>query len=164
MAFAMNPRRHSAFAGFLPSRLRSACVPPADGHAVIHSGPFENQPLPMTVSLDSTANTLRKRFGAFIQARRMEIGMTQLELCVALDYAQPTMVSQVERGASALPEVDLAQWAGLLQMEPEALGRQFLYFCRPFIYEALYGVDPFAAERVPRPAKTIKPRPGKPGA
>lgn len=115
----------------------------------------------MTVPIDNTNAILRARFGAWLKAQREQAGLTQLELCIQLDYAQPTMVSQVERGASALPEHDLVTWAEILRIKTPEFAKQYTYFCRPFVYEALYGKDPFAAEKLPRSGKTIKPAPKK---
>jgi transcriptional regulator with XRE-family HTH domain len=113
----------------------------------------------MTVPIDNTAAILRKRFGAWLKQKREEIGMTQLVLCVEIDYATPTMISQVERGASALPEHDLMTWADILRIDRAEFAKQYAYYCRPFVYEGLYGKDPFRAEKLPRAAKTIKSRP-----
>ncbi|MEX3924390.1 helix-turn-helix domain-containing protein [Paraburkholderia sp. BR10936] len=118
----------------------------------------------MTVQIDSTASILRKRFGAILQARREDIGMTQLDMCVELDYSAPTMVSQVERGTSALPEVDLMLWADLLRINRAEFAHRYTRYCRPFVHEAMTGEDVFKAEGLARPAKTIKPRPKKRGA
>ncbi|MFP3798446.1 helix-turn-helix domain-containing protein [Paraburkholderia sp. SIMBA_027] len=115
----------------------------------------------MTVPIDNTAAVLRQRFGAWMKAKREEAGLTQLELCIELDYSQPAMVSQVERGSSALPEVDLSLWADLLRIGREEFAQTYLYYIRPFVWEAMHGKDPFKAEKLPRPAKTIKPRPVK---
>lgn len=87
--------------------------------------------------------------------------MTQLEMCVQLDYSQPAMISQVERGSSALPEHDVMTWAELLRVKTVEFTKQYLYYCRPFLYEALYGRDPYALEKLPRAGKTIKPAPKK---
>ncbi|MBN3852828.1 helix-turn-helix transcriptional regulator [Paraburkholderia sp. Ac-20340] len=115
----------------------------------------------MTVPLDNTTAVLRQRFGAWLREKRDEVGMTQNEMCVELDYSQPAMISQVERGSSALPEHDMLTWAALLRIPREEFTRTYLYYCRPFVYEAMFKLNPFQQQGLARPAKTIAPRPKK---
>jgi transcriptional regulator with XRE-family HTH domain len=114
----------------------------------------------MTVQTDASAKVLRARFGAWLKEKREDAGLTQLDVAAFLDYAYPVMVSQVERGASVLPEHDLRLWSEVLRVNSKEFAKQFLYFCRPFIYECMYGVDPYVREKLPRGAKTIRSAPG----
>ncbi|VBI24648.1 Uncharacterised protein [Burkholderia pseudomallei] len=122
----------------------------------------------MTVKVDESTSKLRARFGQWLKAKREETGMTQLEMAVYLDYGYPVFVSQVERGASVLPEHDMRVWAELLRVDSAEFAKQYLYYCRPFVYEAMYGKDPYALEKLPRSGKTIKaaakPRARKPAS
>lgn len=115
----------------------------------------------MTVKTDATTEVLRMRFGAWLKLQREDIGMTQLDLAVLLDFRQAVMVSQVERGVSALPEYLLGAWADSLRIRRADFANQYTYYCRPFIFEALHGVSPFEKEQVPRSSKTISSRLGK---
>jgi transcriptional regulator with XRE-family HTH domain len=105
---------------------------------------------------------MRMRLGAFLKEQRETAGMTQLDVAVLLDYGYPNMVSQIERGVSALPPHDLKVWAETLRMEPAALAKKWLYFVEPDIFASLYGSDPYTLEQLSRPEKTIKAAPGRP--
>lgn len=118
----------------------------------------------MTAKVENSAAILRARFGAWLKAQREEVGMTQLDVAVFMDYAYPVMVSQIERGASALPEHDVRLWAEVLRIKPEEFTKQYMYYCRPALYEGLYGKDPYAIEKLPRAPRTIKSAPGRPAA
>jgi transcriptional regulator with XRE-family HTH domain len=113
----------------------------------------------MTVKTDSSTAVLRARFGAWLKEAREETGLTQLEMAVHLDYGYPMMVSQVERGVTVMPEHDMRMWATVLRLDVVEFAKQYLYYCKPFVYECLYGKDPYAAEKLPRSAKTISPAP-----
>jgi transcriptional regulator with XRE-family HTH domain len=85
-------------------------------------------------------------------------GLTQLDVAAALDYAYPTTVSQVERGMSALPPGELARWSESIKACPKDVAEKYLYFTEPFLYLAIYGVDPYVEERLPRPDPVIMRR------
>ena len=72
------------------------------------------------------------------------------------------MVSQGERGVSAIPAHDLSVWADVLGMGGAELAKKWLYYVEPSIYQCLYREDPFAIERLPRPTRTITSAPGRP--
>lgn len=116
----------------------------------------------MPVATSKTAQTMRMRLGAFLKEQRESVGMTQLDVAVLVDYGYPNMVSQIERGVSALPPHDLKVWAETLRVEPAALAKKWLYFIEPDIFASLYGTDPYALEQLSRPEKTIKSAPGRP--
>lgn len=115
----------------------------------------------MTVKLDRSSEVLRGRFGAWLKAKREEAGLTQLDVAVVLDYAYSVAVSQIERGATALPAHDLKLWAKALRINQKEFGKQYAYHCHPFLYECLWGLDVFEAEELPRSQKTIKSAPGR---
>ena len=95
----------------------------------------------------------------YLKERREDIGMTQLDVAVLLDYGYPAMVSQIERGLSAPPAHDLDLWAATLRMEPAAFAKKWLYYVEPDVYRALFRDDPYALEKLPRSNKTIKAAP-----
>ncbi|WP_412771161.1 helix-turn-helix domain-containing protein [Ralstonia solanacearum] len=104
---------------------------------------------------------MRSRFGSWIKQQREELGMTQLDVAMFMGYDYSVMVSQIERGVSAMPTGDLRMWAEVLRMKADELAKQYLYYCQPFIYECLYGKDPYALEKLPKPPRTIKSSPGR---
>lgn len=116
----------------------------------------------MPVATSKTARIMRMRLGAFLKEHRENAGMTQLDVAVLLDYGYPNMVSQIERGVSALPPHDLKVWAETLRVAPAALAKKWLYFIEPDIFASLYGSDPYALEQLSRPDRTIKSAPGRP--
>jgi transcriptional regulator with XRE-family HTH domain len=112
----------------------------------------------MSVPTSNTAKILRKRFGAWLKEAREQAGLTQLDLAEILDYAYPTTVSQIERGASALPPGELERWAEAIRLTPKKVADKYIYFTEPFLYAALHGKDPYALERLPRPDPVLKRR------
>lgn len=119
----------------------------------------------MTAPITHTYRTLRKRFGQWLKHRREEIGLTQLDLALRLDYGYPTTVSQIERGLASLPAHDARTWAEMLRVPPEEFARKYLYHLDPFVYQLLYGESPFDLEQLPVPdspvMKTSKARGGQ---
>jgi len=110
----------------------------------------------MTTQTTQTAQVMRKRFGAWLKATREEAGLTQLDLAEKLDFAYPTMVSQIERGVSALPTHDLRLWADALGIKPAVLADKYLYYVEPNLWAALNnGRNPLDIEKLPRTAPTI---------
>lgn len=118
----------------------------------------------MTAPLAPSSFILRKRLGMYMKALREDIGMTQLDVAVLLDYGYPAMVSQMERGHSALPPHDMILWSEVLRIDAADLAKKWLYFVEPDVYRALYGVDPYVLEKLPRSLKTIKSAPGRSAA
>lgn len=118
----------------------------------------------MSVPVSNTAKIMRKRFGAWLKESREAAGLTQLDLAILLDYAYPTTISQIERGASALPPGELHRWAEAIRVAPKKLAEKHLYFTEPFLYMALYGTDPYALESLPRPEAVLMRRSLRVGA
>jgi transcriptional regulator with XRE-family HTH domain len=116
----------------------------------------------MTVKVDPSALVLRKRFGTWLKTMREDAGKTQLDIATYLNYGYTVMVSQIERGVSALPEHDLLLWAEALNVPAAEFASRYLYYYRPYIFEALYGKDPYVIEKLSRAPKTIGPAPGNP--
>lgn len=112
----------------------------------------------MSVPVSNTARIMRKRFGAWLKEAREEAGLTQLDLAAILDYAYPTTVSQIERGASAMPTGELNRWAEAIRQDPREVAETYLYFTEPFLYAAIYGKDPYKLEKLPRPEPVLMRR------
>ena len=113
--------------------------------------------------LPPSALTLRMRFGALLKGRRQDLEMTQGEIASHLGI-EANMVSQVERGITALPMHDLRRWAVALRMPEPELADRFAFYNLPDYYCARYNEDPYAVEELPRPALTARSAPGRPAA
>lgn len=104
----------------------------------------------LTDRSSSNAKIMRKRLGAYLKQLREEAGLTQRDVAEKLGYDYYTMVSQIERGLSRLPVEDLLKWAELLRVDPKKLGKTVLYWTDPYVYQALYGVNPLDEQKLPR--------------
>lgn len=113
--------------------------------------------------LPPSALTLRMRFGAFLKGRRLDLEMTQGDIASHLGI-EPNMVSQVERGITALPMHDLKRWAVALHMPEAELADRFAFYNLPDYYCARYNEDPYKVEELPRPILTARSAPGRPAA
>jgi len=118
----------------------------------------------MSLPVSNTNKILRRRFGGWLKSVREQAGLTQLDVAAILDYAYPTTISQVERGASALPPGELARWAEAIHAPPKKVAEMYLYYIEPFLYTALYGKDPFSLEKLPRPQPSVLRRTARGGA
>lgn len=58
----------------------------------------------------------RKKVGAFVRRRRLELGLSQGEMIRALGYANRNSISNVEIGREGLPVRRIYQWAEVLQL------------------------------------------------
>ncbi|RCW70107.1 transcriptional regulator with XRE-family HTH domain [Pseudorhodoferax soli] len=111
--------------------------------------------------LPPSALMLRMRFGATLKGRRQDLGFTQGDIAERLGI-EANMVSQVERGVTALPMHDLQRWAAALRMPKAALADRFAFYNLPDFYCARYNKDPYAVEELARPALTARSAPGRP--
>lgn len=109
----------------------------------------------MSVPTSATERTMRTRFGSWLKARREDAELTQLEVATRLGYGHSQTVSQIERGASWIPVMEIARWAEAIRIPPARLAETFLYYSKPELYAVLYGKDPYAIEQLPRPDPTI---------
>lgn len=112
----------------------------------------------MPNATSNTALILRKRFGVKLKEARQDADLTQAALADILDYMHGTTVSQIERGAAALPPAEISRYAEAIRMNPKKLADLYLYYVEPFVYAALHGKDPYALEALPRPEPTIARR------
>lgn len=70
---------------------------------------------------DRTA--LWKRIGAFVRARREELGLSQGEIIQTLGYASRNAVSNIEVGIEGLPAKRAYAWADVLELPRDAFFR-----------------------------------------
>lgn len=100
-------------------------------------------------SRDSNALLMRKRFGKLLKQWREDAGLTQRDVAADLGYDYYTMVSQNERGLARVPPEDVLGWARLLRKDPKEFAKNVLYWTDPYIYAAIYGIDPLAEQNLP---------------
>lgn len=99
---------------------------------------------------------LRRRAGAWLKTRRIEVGLTQRSLADAVGLDYYTMVSMIEAGRGRIPPDSYLAWARALQMEPRDLVRILMQFYDPITYAILFDEADGAGEataRAPRPRK-----------
>ena len=58
----------------------------------------------------------RKRVGAYIRERRLELGLSQGDLCKVLGYRSRNSISNIEIGAEGLPPKRAFAWADALEV------------------------------------------------
>jgi transcriptional regulator with XRE-family HTH domain len=66
---------------------------------------------------------LRKRVGAFLRARRQELGLTQREIADSMGYTSLNSISNLETGREGLPAKRIYAWADILQLPRDAFFR-----------------------------------------
>lgn len=57
-----------------------------------------------------------------------------------------------------MPAANLRTWAEIPRQDVPTFAQRFLYYNDPFVYEAMYGVCPFKAEGLARPASPVRGR------
>jgi transcriptional regulator with XRE-family HTH domain len=83
---------------------------------------------------------LRKQAGAWLQARRKERGLSQIELAERLGLKYYTFISQVENGFGRAPVESMEAWARALAIPPPEFTRRLLSFYEPELYRLLFEV------------------------
>ncbi|MFZ5786940.1 MAG: helix-turn-helix domain-containing protein [Acidobacteriota bacterium] len=68
-------------------------------------------------------DALRKKVGAFIRARRQELGLTQREIASSMGYVSLNSISNLETGREGLPAKRVYAWADILQLPRDAFFR-----------------------------------------
>jgi transcriptional regulator with XRE-family HTH domain len=66
---------------------------------------------------------IRRRIGAFIRARRKEMGLTSGDIVRALGYKHLASVWKLEKGLEGLPTKRVFAWADILQVPRDAFFR-----------------------------------------
>jgi transcriptional regulator with XRE-family HTH domain len=69
------------------------------------------------------ADPLRVRVGAFVRARRQELGLSQGDVIARLGYKSRNSVSNLELGLEGLPARRAHEWADLLEVDRDAFYR-----------------------------------------
>lgn len=106
----------------------------------------------------STSLVMRKRYGAMLREMRQEAGLTQQEVAAHLGYDYYTMVSQIERGLGRIPPEDLPVWASLYRKDPKEFAKLALYWTDPYVYAAIWGVNPIDEQKLPHIRTTNEKR------
>lgn len=81
-----------------------------------------DEPPPPTTppSSDRDPRALRRRVGAWVKARRMELGLSQGAMIRELGYVSRNSVSNIETGREGLPAKRVFDWADLLRVPRDA--------------------------------------------
>jgi DNA-binding XRE family transcriptional regulator len=90
---------------------------------------------------------LRKQAGAFLRKARMEAGVTQMELAVAMGATYYTVISQIEAGKARLPPDKTMAVAQKLGWQPAAFYKRLLQWYDPYGWDCLYGPNAEKGER-----------------
>lgn len=87
---------------------------------------------------DAGQRERRKKFGAWLKARRGGLEMTQLDMSNALGYQYYVTISQVERGVMRVPPEDWKKWANLLKIAPKDFAIRALAHYDPLVFDLLF--------------------------
>lgn len=112
----------------------------------------------MTDRSSPTSLVMRKRFGAILKEQRETAGKTQRDVAELLSYDYYTMVSQIERGLGRIPPEDLVVWAAAYRQPLKDFAKSYLYWTDPYVYSALYGINPVDEQALPHVARTATGR------
>ncbi len=83
---------------------------------------------------------LRRQAGGWLQERRREAGLSQIELAARLGLKYYTFVSQVENGFGRVPTDAMEGWARAVGVAPAAFARHLLSYYEPELYRLLFEV------------------------
>ena len=81
---------------------------------------------------------LRKRAGAWLRARRIELGLSQRELAVRVNMEYYTFISQIEAGRGRIPAERMRDWSVALEMDPREFAITLMKYYDPFTYEMVF--------------------------
>jgi transcriptional regulator with XRE-family HTH domain len=85
------------------------------------------------------ARQLRKQAGDWLKQRRVDAGLSQVDLAARLGLKYYTFISQVENGFSRVPTEAMAAWATELGLEPAAFAKHLLLYYEPELHRLLFG-------------------------
>ena len=91
------------------------------------------KPVPKSVEM-------RKRAGAWLQAKRKAAGLSQIELAQRLGLKYYTFISQVENGFGRVPSDSMEAWAAALGIAPAVFARELLVYYEPELHKLLFEV------------------------
>ena len=75
-----------------------------------------------------TTEEERKNARQFLRHRRLDAGITQLDLARALGLGYSQMVSQIEAGKARVPPARYVEYATALKMDPKDFVRELLRY------------------------------------
>ncbi len=73
-----------------------------------------------------TRKEKRKQFGSWLKKVRENASLTQADLAKAMSYDNPQIISNIERGVSALPTKRISEFAEALKCDPVELEFRWL--------------------------------------
>ncbi len=82
---------------------------------------------------------LRRQAGAWLRARRCELGLSQRELAKRVNMDYYTFVSQIEAGRGRVPADRLQDWAEALEMNSREFAIKLMQYYDPFTYALVFG-------------------------
>ncbi len=85
-----------------------------------------------------TASELRKKAGAWLRARRCELGLSQRELAYRVNMEYYTFISQIEAGRGRVPSERLSDWADALEMAPREFAINLMKYYDPHTYNMVF--------------------------
>lgn len=95
---------------------------------------------------DHDLPALRRRVGAWVKARRMELGLSQGAMIRELGYVSRNSVSNIETGREGLPAKRVFDWADLLRVPRDA----FFHFVTGETLELVEIAQPEPGARLPQ--------------
>ena len=85
-----------------------------------------------------TPSDLRKKAGAWLRARRCELGLSQRELACRVNMEYYTFISQIEAGRGRVPSERLYDWAEALEMAPREFAINLMKYYDPHTYNMIF--------------------------
>lgn len=90
-----------------------------------------------TGELDASSE-LRKKAGAWLKARRCELGLSQRELAYRVNMEYYTFISQIEAGRGRVPSERLRDWSEALEMAPREFAISLMKYYDPHTYDMVF--------------------------
>lgn len=81
---------------------------------------------------------LRKRAGAWLRARRSELGLSQRELALRVNMEYYTFISQIEAGRGRIPAERMRDWSTALEVDPREFATTLMKYYDPYLYEMVF--------------------------
>ena len=81
---------------------------------------------------------LRKRAGAWLRARRSELGLSQRELALRVNMEYYTFISQIEAGRGRIPAERMRDWSTALEVDPREFAITLMKYYDPHVYEMVF--------------------------
>jgi transcriptional regulator with XRE-family HTH domain len=89
-------------------------------------------------SAGADAKQLRKAAGRWLQEKRKEAGLSQIDLASKLGLKYYTFVSQVENGFGRVPSESMEAWGRALGIAPAEFARRLLSYYDPELHRLLF--------------------------